>query len=258
VVELYLAKWGCVFRQIRGCNADIKKQLEEILTTHKMERELIDLEWLFYVRNIFVLFRVTHDLVRELGMIEAVFEGRPVNIPEPLELNTRPPRLPQAPIGTPRQVMAPAPLHMMSPMRGPFFMAPYPIFHSTPSPAKSFFEAHTPIQLETRSTISMPSPTPISPQFSQHQQQIQKPPPPAPAQRKSSPPRQVKSKANINPMDMINVNDVSPVAAFSRSSSIRSSSKKQSRSKRPKEPKKEPIKDEPINPGLLARITSDD
>ena len=60
-----------------------------------MERELIDLEWLFYVRNIFVLFRVSHDLVRELGMIEAVFEGRPVNIPEPLELNTRPPRIQQ-------------------------------------------------------------------------------------------------------------------------------------------------------------------
>ena len=56
----------------------------------------MDLEWLFYVRNIFVLFRVHHDLVSELGMIEAVFEGRPVNIPEPLELGTnRPPRYQQ-------------------------------------------------------------------------------------------------------------------------------------------------------------------
>ena len=60
-----------------------------------MERELMDLEWLFNVRNIFVLFRVHHDLVRELGMIEAVLEGRPVNIPEPLELTPNRPQYQQ-------------------------------------------------------------------------------------------------------------------------------------------------------------------
>lgn len=36
----------------------------------------------------------------------------------------------------------------------------------------------------------------------------------APPTVPKSPPRQVKSKANINPMDMINTNDVSPVGSF--------------------------------------------
>lgn len=133
----------------------------------------------------------------------------------------------------------PAPLNMMSPMRGPFVMAPYPMFHSTPSPAKGpFYEAHTPISLDA-SPLPMPPPMPISPQFSffgveiamiplklifnistpmnsqQQQQQQQPQKPQQQQQRKSSPQRQVKSKANINPMDMINVNDdVSPVNAF--------------------------------------------
>ena len=33
VIDLFLSKWGCVFRQLRGCTSDIKKQLRKF---HKL------------------------------------------------------------------------------------------------------------------------------------------------------------------------------------------------------------------------------
>ena len=93
------------------------------MSTHKADREYHDLNWLFYVRNIFVLFRTSHDLMMELAMIEAVFEGRPVPVPEPLEI-APPPQLPpqtryiqQPPIGTPRNPVLMTPSINFTPVR---------------------------------------------------------------------------------------------------------------------------------------------
>ena len=63
----------------------------------------------------------------ELGMIEAVFEGRPVPVPEPLEI-AAPPQLPsqtryiQPPIGTPRNSVLMTQSMNFTPIR-------YVIFH---------------------------------------------------------------------------------------------------------------------------------